>query len=894
MKQLFTTAATIALASVPFFSDAMPAKPVWTTFTQSDGTEITARLRGDENFHFYETPDGRTLKRVGDDFSEQPLQEAAAVATKARRMMPVRRASGLIPGETFPSKGKQKAVAVLVEYQDVKFTLDDPKDYFTRMLNEEGFSDYHATGSARDFFINSSYGQFEPEFDVFGPVTLMHERAFYGGNDSYYGQDNAPQKMVIEACRQLNPDVDFSQYDRDGDGYIDNVFVFYAGRGEASGGEADCVWPHAWTIDEAEPSATYMFDGVRLNRYACSNEWEMSDYGGERPVGVGTFIHEFSHVMGLPDLYSTQYVPGTFTPGEWSAMDYGPYNNDGCTPPQYSVFERYALGYIDPAKLEGADKNVAMMPIETGDAFIIPTERENEYYMIENRQLDNVWDNFLPWHGMLVWHIDYDPDVWEYNCVNNTPSHYYVDLIEADGVEDSSARSGNPFPGASDITSYSPRSWAGLDLGVQMTDITERYSRIVFRLNGGAPAIGGTTVHEARDVTANAFTASWDAVPGAECYELSVFSLAGDSDTYGEYERYEVGDATSWRVTGLTPSTTYYYNVVVDDGFFGSEMSADMPVTTLDPTFDYFAPVATAATDVKSDSFTANWETMADAREYYLTVYKKIPGDCSVDKATFDGSAIPEGWSTTAKDFYGMAGYSGEAVPALRMSVDNQSVSTPVYPADIVVFSFWHRGNGISDAEASITVDAAIYDDELASLVGWETLGTFPITCGAGGKTLSFDDLSQGVRQICITLGLPGAGALAVDDICVNWGVTMTPEFMAGYESKNVGDVTSCAVSGLEPGQAYYYTVVANDGRYFSLVSNEIEVVTTGKAGVVDVASSPRLDVAGLTVSSDVGIAVYDVYGRFVGAGRDVAVPSAGVYVVKSAGNQTCKLLVTK
>ena len=165
---------------------------------------------------------------------------------------------------------------VLVEYQDVKFNLSDPKDYFTRLLNEEGFSDYYATGSARDWFINSSNGMFKPEFEIMGPVTLQKNQEYYGGNDAY-GQDNAPQRMVIEACRQLNTTVDFSRFDRDGDGYIDNVFVVYAGRGEASGGSSDCVWPHAWTLNAAEPGSIYTFDNVRLNRYACCNEWELSD-----------------------------------------------------------------------------------------------------------------------------------------------------------------------------------------------------------------------------------------------------------------------------------------------------------------------------------------------------------------------------------------------------------------------------------------------------------------------------------------------------------------------------------------------------------------------------------------------------------------------------------------
>ena len=155
--------------------------------------------------------------------------------------------------------------------------------------------------------------------------------SYYGEND-YRGDDSNPQKMAIEACQQLDATVDFSEYDRDNDGYIDNVYIFYAGRGEASGGSSSTVWPHSWEVSAVE-SQTYYFDNVILNRYACGNEWE-----GDKPDGVGTFIHEFSHVLGLPDLYSTSYS-SAFTPGSWSAMDYGPYNNNGCTPPLYSVFE---------------------------------------------------------------------------------------------------------------------------------------------------------------------------------------------------------------------------------------------------------------------------------------------------------------------------------------------------------------------------------------------------------------------------------------------------------------------------------------------------------------------------------------------------------------------------
>ncbi|MDE6136360.1 MAG: M6 family metalloprotease domain-containing protein, partial [Muribaculaceae bacterium] len=379
-----------------------------------------------------------------------------------------RRGPGLFPGTHFPSMGKQKGLVVLVEYTDTKFnTAYDPADYFARMLNEPGFSDYSATGSAVDFFRESSMGQFEPEFDVYGPITLSRNMAYYGGND-WYGNDSNPQKMVIEACQQLDATVDFSQYDRDGDGYIDNVFVFYAGRGEASGGSADTVWPHSWDVSAAE-SVTYTFDGVILDHYACSNEWE-----GSRPDGVGTFVHEFSHVMGLPDLYATSYT-SAFTPGAWSAMDYGPYNNNGCTPPLYSAYERYSLGWIEPLPI-GGPINATLYPIGTNQAGIIATGDPEEYFLVENRQQTG-WDTYIPGHGMLVWHVDYDSYVWSRNVVNNTASHQYVDIEEADGIQSESTRAGDAFPGTSGKTSFtattSPamKTWAGKGLDFPITEI---------------------------------------------------------------------------------------------------------------------------------------------------------------------------------------------------------------------------------------------------------------------------------------------------------------------------------------------------------------------------------------------------------------------------------------
>ncbi|MDE6682825.1 MAG: M6 family metalloprotease domain-containing protein, partial [Muribaculaceae bacterium] len=317
---------------------------------------------------------------------------------------------GLFPGASYPTVGNPKALVILVEYADVKFNVPDPHAYFSGLLNKEGFSEYGATGSASEWFADNSAGKFKPEFDVYGPVKLSAKRSYYGGNNNY-GNDLAPQKMAVEACNVLDKDVDFSVYDTDGDGYIDNVFIFYAGTGENRTGELDAVWPHTSWVTELE-FPNHVYDGVILDRYACSNEW----LDGV-PDGIGTFCHEFSHVMGLPDLYHTALGSMAYTPGNWSVMDYGPYLNNSHTPPLYSSFERLALGWLAPEELTD-DKSYALPELAANKAYSVTRGNGTEFFLFENRQ-NRGWDKYLPGHGMLVWRVDYNADVWDKRAVNN-------------------------------------------------------------------------------------------------------------------------------------------------------------------------------------------------------------------------------------------------------------------------------------------------------------------------------------------------------------------------------------------------------------------------------------------------------------------------------------------
>lgn len=930
---------------------AVPAKPGLMTVLQADGTELTVRLVGDERSHYYLSEDGYLLVNAGEMFyyanadsrgnivrSDIVARPAAKRSPSARRylesvrmdavMAALKERNGNIvsrydrsssmrpttggPAKSaaadngpmrsvglfdtgFPSKGVQKGLVVLVEYKDVKFNTQSPGDYFSRMLNEDGFSDNGGTGCAAEYFRESSKGQFRPEFDVYGPVTLSQNMSYYGAND-YSGNDKNPEQMVIEACQQLDGTIDFSEYDRDGDGFIDNVFVFYAGRGEASGGSANTVWPHSWNIMSAT-EVPYIFDGVRLDRYACSNEWE-----GGRPDGIGTFVHEFSHVMGLPDLYATSYT-SAFTPGSWSVLDSGPYNNGGCTPPLYSVYERYALGWLKPVVIDGP-ASVTLRDIGTNTACIIPTDNPNEFFLLENRQQKG-WDRYIPGHGMLVWHVDYNENVWNSNVVNNTPSHQYVDIEEADNSRSEYSRAGDAFPGTAGVTSFtddttpSMRTWGGKRLGLPLTDIAETDSIITFNVAGGKIVTAPVVATAATEIGAVSFTANWEPAADISSYKISVYtkneteSGRVQTEPVAGYTMRETDGIRCTLVEGLEPLSEYFYVIYAVGAGGISEASNEISVTTGEPTFDVLKPGGLAATDITDSSFTASWNPVEGAMGYDIDVYMKVLGDAWTDTVNFDAGVrnLPEGWKTNSTLSYANTAYSGAAIPSLRFAAAGGYIESPVYTADVRSLTFWHRGAQTTDDNRIVVV---VRDSRGA----WTDFAAYPVTNEAGGTTITIDSLPAGTRVVRISYDLKTKGSLAVDDIVVGWGgdVVLSGEtFRLDYAG------TSMPVTGLRPATEYFFRVSATDGVLTTRRSDELGVVTLPASvgsGIAAASTAGRaLTLSGRTLSAvsgtDVRLTVTDMSGRvlFSGCPSSVTLPAAGFYIV-SVGGERCKIAV--
>lgn len=484
-----------AVLTTALNANAVPAKRGLFEITQPDGTTMMVQKVGDEFFHMTLNADGEPLIEDADGFLRVATQEEVAQmrSRAAKSPLMLRKAAETATEESdysgiglfshnFPHFGEPKAIVILVSYQDVDFSIKDPYTYFYNMLNQEGFDQYNGAGSARDWFIDNSNGQFKPQFDVYGPVTLPRDREYYGQND-VYGSDKNPWDMVLHAAQLLDDEIDFSEYDTDGDGVVDNIFLYYAGVGEASSRVENAVWPHSHKLSYLYSRTTRTFDGVEIDCYGCSNELVDS-----KPDGIGTFVHEFSHVMGLPDLYCTTYSSATnLTPGYWDVLDYGAYNGDGRVPPSYSAFARNALEWVTPIVIDQTMEGT-LEDIQSSNAcYLIPTDKDDEFFLLENRQQTS-WDQHVPGHGMLIWHIDYDRTVWEYNSVNNDYNHQYIDIEEAGGRANNSSSmtmASYPFPGTSGKTEFghkttpSMATWAGTDLGITISDIAESEDGII-------------------------------------------------------------------------------------------------------------------------------------------------------------------------------------------------------------------------------------------------------------------------------------------------------------------------------------------------------------------------------------------------------------------------------
>lgn len=528
MKRIALLLSCLSLVSMLM---GVPARRVRFVADQIDGSRIALTLCGDERLHYYLTDDDQPVVRADDGGyyyaklnamgilspssvlahmpSERNVVESNYLKTRGdsrkllsgvkrsprmQRPAPVRSASATRSAFV----GTKKGLVILAQFPDCKFTMPDAKDYYQAVLNGNGAPQYGIPSSVSNYFKDQSNGLFDLQFDVVGPVTVSNKVSYYGSNNSW-GDDLRPEKMVEEAVRLSSSQVDFSDYDWDNDGYVDQIFVLYAGYSEAQGAAAYTIWPHAYNLSYAGITPP-MFNGVKIDAYACSSE--LSGKSGSTPDGIGTFCHEFSHNLGLPDLYDIDYSGG-YGMYIWSLMDAGCYcgpNLCGEVPCNFTGYERWLCGWSDLTELkEGCVIDDMPSVSAYGPTYLVRNRSyADEYYLLENRQQTG-WDAYLPAHGLLVMHVDYDRNVWLDNTVNDVRGHQRFVTIPADNttVQSFNGCMGDLYPGSSGNTSLTDSSipaatlyHANTDgrkfLGRPIEQITEdAEGRISFVFDGG-------------------------------------------------------------------------------------------------------------------------------------------------------------------------------------------------------------------------------------------------------------------------------------------------------------------------------------------------------------------------------------------------------------------------
>lgn len=831
-----------------------------------------------------------------------------------------------------PCEGDYRVLVVLVEFKDAKFTQGrpDPRGLIDNMLNGENYNYQNATGSANQFYRTVSNGKFNPIFDVVGPVLLDQNEETYvtsDPNDTYPNPENPegapvtvyrPGRMVEQALAAIDDDVEFSKYDSNNDGYVDFVYFFYAGRGATTGGGSKTIWPHAFTLNSAIGHPVE-HDGVYINRYATSAELGINN----RLSGIGTFCHEFGHVLGLPDLYDTANNNGRpsdcFTPGTYDCMDGGNYNNDEKSPAVFSAYERYSLEWMKPTTINGGG-HFTMLPIEVYPlAYKVDTpSKPTEYFMLENRG-NTYYDQYLEGHGLLVWHIDFNLNTWNNNIVNNNKDHQNIDIIESDNEKSASTRSGDTFPGSEGICEFTStvtpafKDWSNKAVGYELEKIRHNFDGTtefdVIAANGStmegiqlaAPA------PKVVSVDGNSISIEWPAVAGAEQYFVSVFptaALQGENLKHSDFaagycfrpitEVNELGDnLLGLTLDGLDANVNYSIMLYAANELNASRMAAPISASTIDAT-DFENASTNLQLENADGVVVATWDKVDGAEAYDLAIVSRNKGAESetVLNCDFTGNKLPAGWTALGR-YDNRNNYYGEAAPSFRLIQPGSYLASPIYEECISQISFWAcRRRSFDDGLCTLDVyvaDKSGHYSYLSSINDINNPGQV--------ITIDFPGNVYGVKFIYnfISTGLD----INIDDLSVKFCAPSTDVEVAP-ELESLGN-ESAAVRGLEAGVDYIaYVTPYKDGKPGAR-SNEIpfRLENLPVSGIDEIADAPLSDlysVYGNTVTPADPAAAMDIYtvdGKIITANHIGAftLPARGIYMIRIDG-RTVKISI--
>lgn len=876
-KRIATLFMLCIIASTSF---AVPAYRGWQTKTQPDGTTIEVRLTGDEFYHYWQDRSGNVVKCDSLGYWRVVESQPTPATIKARRQ-----ASPMLQSRPNKAVGSvnlaPRGLVILVNFSNSKFANTNNQAAMNELMNSDNYTYNGATGSVRKYFSDQSDGKYTPEFDVIGPVTLGQKVAYYGGNDAN-GDDKLPGDMVVEACSIANAQygVDFTQYDNDNDGYVDFVYLIYAGKGEAAGGADETIWPHNWDLGSAYyyGYCTYKenqrnFDGKYINNYACSGELS----GAGARTGIGTIAHEFGHVIGLPDLYDTDYgqnYANEMTPGDWHIMDGGSYNNDGKTPPNYTIYDKYFLGWKTPVNPGNTAQTLTLQAagtdgynayqITSGTSLLDATSTTTAYY-IENRQQSG-WDAYLPGHGLVIWKIMYNQSVWEANGPNDTDGTIRYAVVSASGKTTDIGTGADPFPGTKKVT-----RWEGVS-GKPLLNITESGGVITLTYIDNAAChsvlTDGTscTITPSSDCVTNGTALTANIIPTDASYDITSVSVQLGATTLTKDTHYTLsnnnqfitingtaitGDANNTiTITATATKERWNYEVLYENATVSSEIGTVAKGGTLTLTVTPASGYVLDNTMIEVEQngvareFTYSGTTLTISNvEYDLGIYimPEIDPEDAITFTRLTNTAMLQAGAQCILVYAETPAVAGQLVSDTYLesvttgfTVNGTEITTQKTNTNISIFTL----GGSTDAW-TLTNSESKQLSGTSSALGWDgTNKTWTISVGNDGKTvmtvggtqLYYNSSNPRFRtytsaQKGLYLYISQSGEIVKRDPVITFSKT-------GNQTIKLNQTLS------NPATSTYGTVTYSSNDETTATVNSSGIVTPKKAGTVTITAS--------------------------------------------------------
>lgn len=766
-----------------------------------------------------------------------------------------------------PSEGQVRIPVILVNFSDLSFSMSAPRTQFDDFFNGNGGSNPNATGSVHTYYEASSNGKLNLIYDVYGPYTLSHNMAYYGANKSdgsgvTTNHNIRAAELVIEAVKLADDDgVNFSLYDANNDMLVDNISIIVAGYNEAEGGKAETIWPHYNTI-----SSSSRYDNKYISGYLMISEYRGS--GGKVQAGIGTYCHEFGHALGLPDLYDTS--SDAYTVGSWDIMCSGSYNNSGSTPPSYTAFERFMMGWLTPRQITAPGLQT-LHPIEThNEALLIASGPHNmqpytpnprEYFLLENRQAFG-WDagkKALVSTGLLVSHVTFNSTTWNYNTFNNNKPLGFA--IESAGmVQPTQSTAADIFPGSTKRTTWLPT----LNNGTTLDEY--RISQIRQRAEGDMSFFVGETGDDILSFKPEEIEARTTYLNMPVVYDtvhalLHIPAMAYDTlllYMQSRAFRYSVDSGKTWYSNSdtawikinrdstydillsvvHTPTTrscnyTYaYLSAETKDQHFGTQITLRgiSPRPTLITT-----PVIDSIADISSHTMNIFWQPVADTDGYYYTLYSLSEGT-DKDSEDFENFATltqihNKGWDANFTNSQTTIAQTGNAI---LFKQDGQYLQTPKYLLIPNKLSLW-LSNNYTTASYGETVGGQLKVTGSRDGIEWDDVTTITLQRVTKNVTHTIDiDTSYQWNRFRITyMHLGGEGGAVIDSWNAIYPVQIDYIAKLG-ENPIYRDGNNIVFRDLEPNTTYYYAMQAYDGKgcemHYSDLSVPVAVRTLGEA----------------------------------------------------------------